>query len=333
MRAAVFKGLGQKLHLEKIADPAPGAEDIIVRVGRCGICGSDLHMTREAAFNVPVGAVLGHEFAGEVVAAGKGARSVAIGDRVGVPPMKGCGNCIACLSGEPGACRDLELIGGGYGEYVRIAERQAIRLPGSASIADGALIEPLAVALHGVRKSALKPGDNVVVLGAGPIGLATAFWARRMGARRVVITDLDRLQEERSMILGATDFVAGEEDHVLQSDRILNGKADLVFECVGVPGMIAQAVEHVRLQGEIVVQGLCTQPDEFIPFRAISKECRIQFSNFFKIPEYEAALNMLASGVVEPRTMITQTISLDELPDTFEALRHRTGQCKVQVAP
>ena len=332
MRAAVFKGLGRKLCVEVVPDPVPGPDDVVIKVGRCGICGSDLHMTEDPLFNVKSGAILGHEFAGEIAAVGRDVKSIRVGDRVAVPPIVGCGHCPKCLAGEPGACARMELIGGGYGEYALSKARQVIPLPQSASLADGALVEPLAVALHGIQRSSLRPGDKVVILGAGPIGVATAFWARRMGAARVVVTDVNRHQAERAMTLGATHFVSGDEDHVAQVDRILGEKADLVFECVGVPGMIAQAVEHIRLQGEILVQGLCTRPDSFIPFKAVSKECRIQFSNFFKIQEYQAALDMLATGTIEPRSMITDTISLDQLPDTFEALRRRTHQCKVQVA-
>jgi (R,R)-butanediol dehydrogenase/meso-butanediol dehydrogenase/diacetyl reductase len=154
-----------------------------------------------------------------------------------------------------------------------------------------------------------------------------------MGAKRIVVTDLNRFQEERAMTMGATHFVSGEEDHVAQADRILGGKADIVFECVGVPGMIAQAVEHIRIHGEVLVQGLCTRPDSFIPFKALSKEVRIQFAAFFKTQEYEASLDALSSGAPEPRALITETIGLDQLPDTFEALRKRTHQCKVLVAP
>jgi (R,R)-butanediol dehydrogenase/meso-butanediol dehydrogenase/diacetyl reductase len=333
MKAAVFKGVGQKLCIEVLPDPQPGPGEVVIKVGRCGICGSDLHMTEDPMFEIAPGAVLGHEFAGEVAAIGKGVEGLRIGDRVSVPPVKGCGRCPSCLAGEPAWCLEMALIGGGYGEYALTEARQIVRLPSSASIADGALVEPLAVALHGVMKSGLQPGDKVVILGAGPIGLATAFWARRMGAGQVVITDLERFQEERAMIMGATAFVAGPEDHVAQADRILGGKADLVFECVGVPGMIAQAVEHIRVHGTVLVQGLCTRPDSFIPFKALSKEARIQFAAFFKTQEYEASLDALSAGAVEPRALITQTIDLAQLPDTFEALRKRTHQCKVMVAP
>jgi len=333
MKAAIFHGIGQKLCVEVVPDPTPGPGEVMVKVGRCGICGSDLHMTEDPMFGVPAGAVLGHEFAGEIAAIGKGVEGLKVGDRVSVPPVKGCGHCANCLAGEPAWCAEMALIGGGYGEYALALQRQIVRLPSSASLADGALVEPLAVALHGIRQSSLQTGDKVVILGAGPIGLATAFWARRMGAKQIVVTDLNRFQEERAMTMGATAFVAGEEDHVAQADRILGGKADIVFECVGVPGMISQAVEHIRIHGEVLVQGLCTRPDSFIPFKALSKECRIQFAAFFKTQEYEASLDALAEGAIEPRLLVSETIPLADVPQVFEGLKHRTHQCKVLIAP
>lgn len=333
MRAAVFQGLGRPLVVETLPDPMPGEGQVVLKVGRCGICGSDLHMTEDPMFGVPLGAVLGHEMAGEVAAVGRGVERLRVGDLVSVMPVRGCGHCPSCLAGEPAWCREMALEGGGYSEFAVTAERQCVALPKSASLADGAIVEPLAVALHGVILSDMKPGDAVVVLGAGPIGLATAFWARRMGASRVVVTDIARHQETRAFAMGATDFIAEREDVVGQVDRLLGRKADVVFECVGLPGLIAQAVDHARVKGTVLIMGLCTQPDSFVPFTALSKELRLQTAAFFKAREYQSALDALNSGAAEPRALVTDTISLAALPETFEALRRRTHQCKVLVAP
>ena len=284
-------------------------------------------------FGVPLGAVLGHEMAGEVAAVGRGVERLRVGDLVSVMPVRGCGHCASCLAGEPAWCREMALEGGGYSEFAVTSERQCVALPKSASLADGAIVEPLAVALHGVILSEMKPGDAVVVLGAGPIGLATAFWARRMGASRVVVTYISRHQEERAFAMGATDFIADREDVVGQVDRLLGRKADVVFECVGLPGLIAQAVDHARVKGTVLIMGLCTQPDTFVPFTALSKELRLQTAAFFKAQEYQSALDALNNGAAEPRALITDTISLAALPETFEGLRRRTHQCKVLVAP
>ena len=333
MRAAVMQGLHQPLKLETVADPTPGEGDVVVKVARCGICGSDLHMTEDPAYGQGAGSILGHEFAGEVVALGKGVEGLVTGDLVSVIPLKSCGHCHACTTGQVQWCEAFGLQGGGYAEYALTRPNQCVRLPQSASLADGAIVEPLAVALHGVALSQMRIGDKVLVLGAGPIGLAVAFWARRFGAGRVVVQDLSAWQRDRAMQMGAHDFVVEPADPVGGAERALGGKADVVFECVGVPGLIAQGVEQVRNDGTIVLLGLCTRPDTFSSFAMLSKQVRLVTSAFFTRQEYEAALDALDRGAVEPRLLVTDTISLSATPDVFESLRRRTHHCKVLIDP
>jgi (R,R)-butanediol dehydrogenase/meso-butanediol dehydrogenase/diacetyl reductase len=333
MRAAIVQGLHQPLAIATLPDPTPGEGELVVRVGRCGICGSDLHMTEDPAYGKGAGDVLGHEFAGEVVALGKGTEGVAPGDLVSVIPLASCGHCASCLAGEPAWCAHFGLQGGGYAEFAITRPNQCVKLPRSASLAAGAIVEPLAVALHGVSMSGLKAGDDVLIVGAGPIGLAVAFWARRLGARRVVLQDVAQHQQDRALGMGATGFVVDRDDPVGAAERALGGKADIVFECVGLPGLIAQAVQQVKKRGTILLLGLCTAPDTFNSFAMLSKEVRLVTSAFFTRGEYEAALDALDSGAAEPRLLVTDTIALENVPETFEALRHRTHQCKVLIAP
>lgn len=332
MRAAVFLGLHQPLDVCELPDPTPGDDEVVIQVKRCGICGSDLHMTEDPIFGICPGDVLGHEYAGEIVALGRKVSDVSIGDLVSVIPFRSCGYCAACRSGNPAWCLDMALEGGGYGEYAVTAARQCVPLPLNASMDDGAIVEPLAVALHGLQLSGMKPGDRVLILGAGPIGLAVAFWARRFGAQTVVIQDITRYQEQRAYDMGATGFVCDPYQPIKAAERSLGGSADIVFECAGVPGLIAQAIEQVRTHGTILLLGLCTKPDSFIPFSALSKEIRLQTAVFFSRREYESALDILDSGVVEPRHLITETVPLNNVPTAFEALKKRTHQCKVLIS-
>jgi (R,R)-butanediol dehydrogenase/meso-butanediol dehydrogenase/diacetyl reductase len=333
MRAAVMQGLQLPLVIETLPDPAPGEGELVVKVGRCGICGSDLHMTEDPAFGKGAGDVLGHEFAGEVVALGKGTQGVAIGDLVSVIPLISCGTCASCRAGEVAWCDKFGLQGGGYAEFAVTRPNQCVRLPASASLADGAIIEPLAVALHGVNMSGMKKGDKILILGAGPIGLAVAFWARRRGAADVVIQDINDFQQARASGMGASGFVSDPADPVGGAERALDGKADIVFECVGIPGLIEQAVSQVRNRGTILLLGLCTKPDTMNTFAMLSKEVRLITSAFFTRQEYEEALDALDAGATEPRLLVTDTISLEDTPLRFEALRTRTHDCKILIAP
>jgi (R,R)-butanediol dehydrogenase/meso-butanediol dehydrogenase/diacetyl reductase len=333
MKAVVMQGLHQPLKLDTLPDPTPQPGELVVKVGRCGICGSDLHMTEDAAYGKAAGDVLGHEFAGEVIALGKGTEGVRLGDLVSVIPLRSCGHCAACEAGELAWCDHFGLQGGGYAEYAITRPNQCVKLPRSASLEDGAIIEPLAVALHGVNMSGLKAGDKVLILGAGAIGLSVAFWARRRGATSVVIQDIAMHQQERALAMGATGFAVDPADPVGGAVRALDGKADIVFECVGIPGLIAQAVDQVRNRGTILLLGLCTKPDTFNSFAMLSKEVRLITSAFFTGAEYEAALEALDTGAPEPRLLITDTIPLVETPTRFEALRTRTCDCKVLIAP
>lgn len=333
MKAAVFKALGQPLVVESIDNPKPAPNEVVVRVGRCGICGSDLHMTEDSVFGVESGTVLGHEYAGEVMERGSAVRGLKSGDRITVSPLRGCGECPSCLAGQPAWCSSMRLQSGGYAEYATVTERQCVKLPSYVTLEDGALAEPLAVALHGVVQAGMSPGARVLVLGAGPIGLGTAYWARRLGGGHVVVSDLEPWQESRAYEMGATAFYTKSENLIGDVNRAMGGPPDVVFECVGRPGVIAQAIDHVRIRGTVIVLGLCTLPDSFVPFTAVSKEVRIQMSAFFAFREFCTAIDALETDQVRPHALITNTVPLDDMPSAFEELRQRTTQCKVLVDP
>jgi threonine dehydrogenase-like Zn-dependent dehydrogenase len=340
MRALVFKGVGHPLVLDHIPDPVPEPDQVILKVGRCGICGTDLHRTEENIFSLKPGAVPGHELSGEVVALGRETSGLAIGDRVTALPYVGCGRCLECISGSPNFCRSVRNIGsddlaGGYAEYVAVGAPWTVKLPDALSLEDGALIEPLAVGLHGVQRAGLRAGVRVLVIGAGPIGLACVYWARRTGAAKIAVTAASNRRADMARAMGADTFVTTNDGPSLSNSvaAALGGPADVVFECVGLPGLLDKAISCVRIRGVVVVLGVCVQPDPFMPIMALAKEVDIRFSQVYNLREFEVAVDAMESGDVEPRTMITDVVNLEAAPAAFEALRHRTHQCKVLISP
>lgn len=333
MKAALFDTVGRPLRVDTIGDPSPARDEVLLKVAACGICGSDLHMTEDPeTFGIGQGVVLGHEFAGEVVALGSDVTEFATGDRVAVAPMWGCGHCDSCRAGEPAWCPEMRLIGGGYAEYATVAARQCRKLPNDLPLVEGALAEPTSIGLHSVMRSGLKPGDKALILGAGPIGLLVAFWARRMGANHVVVADINDYQKERAQAVGATGFAISGPNLASAFAAQAGGPPDIVFECVGKRGLIDFACQLSRVHGTVVGVGLCVGGDEWDPFAVLSKELTIVMSAFFNMHEFEAAIDALATdGQFRPQALITEKIDFGRVPGTFEALRNRTTQCKVLI--
>lgn len=340
MRAAVFRTDRRRLGIELVADPTPAAGQVVVKVHRCGICGSDLHMAEGHSYAFDDGAVPGHEVAGEVVATGTGVENLAIGDHVAVLPFLTCGECVACKTGDAVGCTAFGMFGafgvtGGYAEYLLTNALWCVNLPRSLSFDDGALVEPLAVSLRAVRASGIQSGDRVLVMGAGAIGLAAAYWARLSGAERVVMSATSDRREEIARAIGVDAFILPEEGRTFaeQSAEALGRPADIVFECAGVAGSLDQAVSAVRRRGMIAAPGFCWMPDTFSAMPAMMKEATIRYTNMYDTREFEIAIGALDNGHVEPRAMITDTVPLDNAPAMFEELRGRNSHCKVMIKP
>jgi len=339
MRAAVFRTETRQLSLETVPDPTPGAGQVVIKVHRCGICGSDLHMAEGHVHSFADGAIPGHELAGEVVALGAGAEGVAVGDHVAVLPYVTCGKCAACLAGDAIACRAFRMFGsgtgGGYAEYALTNPGWCVQLPRTLGFEDGALVEPLAVSLRAARVSGIQAGDRVLVLGAGAIGLAAAYWARRYGASRIAVSATSRRREAMARAVGADAFLVPEEGRTLaeQCREALGGLPDVVFECAGAYGSLDQAISAVRRGGTVAAPGFHWGQDKFSGMGALVKEVTIRFTNMYNPDEFARSVDALDRGHVEPRAMITNMVDLAGAPAAFEELRGPNSQCKVMIRP
>lgn len=334
MKAAVFKGAGQPMQIEDIPDPSPQERQLVVEVAYCGICGTDLHSTREGPAMLPCNSVLGHEFVGEVVGLGKQLQGHwQQGDRVCALPFISCGKCAACLTGRPFECDALSCIGldapGGFAEYVATSEFNTLKLPDELTTLDAALIEPLAVGLHAVRVGGLRAGQRVLITGAGPIGLAVALWARFFGARDVVVSEPATERRELALSMGATRVMQPGEGLAEQYADLTGGLPEILFECVGAPGLLQQCIDIAPRRATLVPVGVCEQPDTILPFPALVKELALQFAIAYTRADYETVITMLAQGRIDASPMVTGSVSLEEMPAAFEALRTPTDQCKV----
>jgi (R,R)-butanediol dehydrogenase / meso-butanediol dehydrogenase / diacetyl reductase len=337
MRAAVFKEPSRLLAIETVPDPTCGPADLVLKVINCGICGSDLHMTEAtSAMPLPAGSVMGHEFAGEILEVGKAVTHLwKPGERVAGFPTICCGDHSPCINfGLRGSCTKMLSVGlgqspGAYAEFVRIGAGSAHRLPANVNFREGAMVEPLAVGLHAVDMAKMPRGATVLVIGAGPVGLATMLWAKFLGARHVIVSEKAEVRKKMAAKFGATDAIDPSQPLTAQVEKIAGQPPDVIFECVGVPGLIGQTMMEAPRGCRIVVAGVCQQPDTILPLMGIIKELELQFVLGYRPADFDYVIAMIASDRVEVAQMVTDVVDLDGLPEAFEALRKPSHQCKV----
>lgn len=341
MRAAVFTREGQPLAIEDRQTPNAGPGDIVVKIAYCGICGSDLHATEPSPFPLEGGTVLGHEYAGVVTES----RSDAFrpGERVIGLPLQECDECRPSGTG----CRDRlgilcarnRIIGmsasvpGGYAEYLRMPAHHALKVPDGLDLKLAALTEPLAVGLHAVRKAGSLLGQRVLVIGAGPIGLAVTLFARAGGAAALVVSEIAPARRGHAERCGATVIDPAAESPSGAFAAIAGGPPDIIFECVGVPGVLRQCMDIAPLHGRIIVVGVCRVEDTVLPRVAIRKELNLQFVLGYLRDEFAMVLDMLAARRIDAAPLVTAVIGLDEVPAMFESLRHAGPHAKVLIDP
>jgi (R,R)-butanediol dehydrogenase/meso-butanediol dehydrogenase/diacetyl reductase len=339
MKAAVLPGPKKLLEIQEVPDPTPGPTDLVVKVHSCGICGSDLHVS-DVPVGMPPGMVMGHEFSGVVAEVGKDAASrFRVGERVCALPMIGCGRCGPCLTGDGTQCTMIQTTGlgqipGAYAEYVRVGMQETLRLPESVDHRQGAMVEPLAVGLHAVEKAGLLPGARVLVVGGGPIGLTVALWSRFFGARAVVLSERAAGRRELAAKFGATDALDPTREEVgPEFAKRAGGPPDVVFECVGVPGLIQECMNLAPNRGRVVVVGVCVGPDTFVPAVGVIKELDLRFVVAYHRRDWELTLSLLEQRRISSEAMVTDVVDLAGFPAAFQALKTPSTQCKVILEP
>lgn len=333
MLAARYTG-PNRIEPEEVARPAIGADEALVRVEACGFCGSDLNIVAGTHPRAKAPLTIGHELAGRIEAVGDNDAGLSVGDRVTMFPLISCGHCHACTHGAAHVCRQLRLFGfdvdGGMAEFVKVPVEALMRLPAGMSPAVGALIEPLAVAVHGVARADLAGVEVAVVLGAGPIGLLTGLVAKAKGIPHVLVSDVlpVRLQLARSVGLDAVS--AGEELRSEVMRLTSDDGADLLFECAGHPSSAEEMTTLVRSRGVIVNLGVFKRPVP-VDLQAVNfKELEIVGSRVYTREDFAEAIRLAADLPLD--RIVSHTFPLPEVASAFDQFQS-SDACKVLVIP
>lgn len=328
--------LVSKPHDYGLADvelPRPGKDEVLVRVGACGICGSDIDIiegTRPMEVTAyPV--ILGHEFSGEVVETGSEAKHLMPGDRVAVDTRVSCRRCPNCAKGWTNQClAPFQQLGctmpGGMAEYVAVPQNLLYKLPAEMDVADAALAEPAACAAYAVSKAQIRPGDFVVVTGVGSIGALALQFARLYSPAQLISIEVDPLKLTLASKLGATHVINARREKVTEAVKEITGGtgAHAIIECTGSLEPIQQAFYYVAPQGKIVAVGIPPQLKFEIDFLALLlKDADFRASAGYTTPIFQWSLQALCRGAIDTKTIISHRLPLSAALDAFAILKER----------
>lgn len=305
------------------ADLRPG--EVRIAVAYVGICGTDLHVFHgDMDGRVSKPATIGHEMSGTIVDLGPEVEGWSIGDAVTVMPLVWDGTCPACLAGNQHICQHLDFIGidspGALQQYWNVPAATLVKLPSGVSLRDAALVEPVAVAVHDVRRSELGPGDKAVVIGAGPIGVLIATVAGAFGAD-VVIAEIDPARRATAAELGLATLDPSSVDQAAWVEEWTDGAgADVVFEVSGSAAAVQGATDLVKVRGTLVVVAIHSQPRLLDLHRVFWRELRILGARVYQRQDFERAAELVANGTIPAEQLVTDVVPLTEVQSAFGVL-------------
>lgn len=341
MRAAVMRN--KTLVVDEIADPVPQSGQLLVRTLACGICGSDLHalqhgeqmveMSKESGapfvMDLAKDVVMGHEFSAEVLEVGPDAGdAIKAGDVVVSMPV------VIGPTGVQGLGYSNEYPGG-YGELMVLSSMVSMKVPNGLSFEHAALTEPMAVGRHAVNRSGIAKGTTAVVLGCGPVGLAVIADLKLKGIEPIVAADFSEARRGLAETMGAHVVVDPRDEPALDAWRRVTGgmKSLVIYEAVGVPGMIDQAMSAAPRGAKVLVVGVCMENDAIRPMLGIAKELDVSFALGYDPMEFGGTLRSIAEGELDVAPMITGRVELDGVPQAFADLANPDLHCKILVEP
>ncbi|MGH3677822.1 MAG: zinc-binding dehydrogenase [Mycobacterium sp.] len=338
MRAAVLRA-GRMVLRDDVAEPVPGPGQVLVDVKACGICGSDLHFAKygkemlelgSQMQGLPTGNVsvrlsgdifMGHEFSAEVIEAGPDTAAPAPGTVVTSVPV------LLSATGMDMIFQSNSTIGG-YAERMLLSAPLLLKVPNGLDPRHAALTEPMAVGLHAVNKSAIQPGETALVLGCGPIGIAIIAALRNKGVEHIVAADYSPKRRQLGETMGARETV-----DPAQGSPFDTAKPAVVFEAVGMPGIINDVLRRAPRHSRVVVAGVCMEPDTVMPFFGTAKEISVQFVLAYDTTEFADSLRAITDGETDVDPLITGEVGLDGVGAAFDDLAQPDEHCKILVTP
>ncbi len=346
MKAAVYEGIRTIKVIDK-PYPKPGPGQVTIKVALCGICGSDSHSYWQGRPNAE-GLVFGHEVVGTVVELGAGVDFSKVGDRVVVGPPGSCGECYVCLAGPPNLCihafeRTCGLspgVDGGMAEFMRVPypKNMLVKIPDNVSFEDAVLMDTIAVSFHGIRISRFKMGDNVVVSGAGPIGLAAIQFIKIGAARHITVLQPSPIKRQMAMEWGADlGFNPREEGDGIRKkliDLYQNAGPDIVFECAGTPEAFEMACKIVKYGGQVMLIGTTRQPSAITESMIARPEIDVTGSFVYVKDEISMCLDFISRGIYKTNGMLSDCIKLDDIVEQgYERIAKDKSLIKVAIKP
>lgn len=313
--SARFYGIGD-IRIDEVAKPIPGPHEALIKVAYAGICGSDLHIYRKGMFVARIPETMGHEFVGIVEAVGEKVRNVGCGDRVVGDPRVGCGKCAWCAEGGYNLCPQLGFIGeavpGCFAEYLTLPADKLLLLPAEMDLRTAALVEPVAVAMHIVKRSGIRKNEHLGIIGAGPIGLLTMLAAKAIVQASVTMIDISPARLSLAQKLGA--------EQVLQRFPETGNFVDAAVEAVGLGATLDGSLQWVKPKGRVVLAGIYEDKVDFDPNIIINKELETVGINAYETADLKDAAELLASGKINAEGVISHVMPLAETGEAFRLL-------------
>ena len=338
MRAVIIDAPGI-IRVDNVPDPTPRPDEVLVRVGACGICGTDLHIIDGDSPLARYPIIPGHEFAGEVVALGSdvaqryGKENITVGSRIAVEPNLYCGYCDSCRTGHENLCLNYAALGvttnGAVAQYVAVPVAKAYALPDNISFREGALIEPVSCAVHGMHILNPRSGDTFLIVGAGTMGLLLLQLAVRGGASRVAMVDVNAQRLALAEQLGATRTYSDIKQALKDEPLGFN----CVIDATGVAPVIENAFMAVKRGGKLLIFGVASNEARISlsPFRIYNDEITI-IGSMAVLFSFQAALDLISSGVINTEAMLTKALPLQDFLEALDMVRYGKG-VKTQILP